>query len=120
MIDRIYIKEASLKVGYKDLRAFRKWCERFCLKIHQDFGSKKQFLNKYEFEEAANRTLYEYKAIKSTEEITAQINFESQKRKAIDDRNIKSTKTSYRPQFENELRWLSTLTFNHNKNNNVK
>ena len=55
MIEQISIQETAILLGYKDIRSAKRWCNNNGVKILSDFGSKKQYVIKEEFEEAKIR-----------------------------------------------------------------
>jgi len=64
-VERINLKEAAMQIGYKDLRSFNRWCQINGVGIISDYGSKKRYVLKDEFESAKSKSSIEYLKTKS-------------------------------------------------------
>ena len=107
MTFRIYIKELTKELGFKDQRAAMKWCERQHIGILSDFGSKKrryviraEFIAKY-MNDSVKYISRKYGKDKLPEFLNSEVSFfVEQTPKKMEE---------YKPQGEKEKSFLSIL-----------
>ncbi len=116
MNERVYIKEASLKVGLKDRRSFCRWSKLQKLTVRKDKNCKKLYVFRNELMEVVNSNNCENKT--TSEEISSKIKMTSQILTAVNNNGFKKCINSYTPKYSHELGFLASLTAIIKRNNN--
>ena len=86
---RLTLKEAAESIGYKSIKSLKRLCARLGIGVFLDFGCKRQYVSKEEFEAIVNSQVITYIIRKyncSVDEFIARMNVEVLLRNAIDDK----------------------------------
>lgn len=109
MLERIYIKDLTIKLNCKDIRSVKNWCNKNDVAILCDIGSNKRYVIKEEFEakymkQSVQYIQQKYGKSKLPEFLQSTMNFFSEYQQAKSHQ-----KSEYKPKGQNEMEFLSIL-----------
>jgi hypothetical protein len=109
VFERIYIKEALSKIGIKDRRSFYRWCSLNRVSLFRDDGCKKIYVDKDEFQNAIEKRKIAKKI--TTVEFSSRMSFFAELKSSLEsNKNDVKSSQEYKPKFESDIEFLSSLT----------